>query len=374
MGTAKVLHILHAFKAGGLENGLVHIINGSPVHLQHELCVMTEIGDFRHRLQRPVVFHELGKRPGNDPSVALRIRKIISESRPQIVHTRNWAAFDGVLAALFTPGVRVIHGEHGRDLSDPEGLNRRRNVFRRLMQFRVDKFVAVSADLLRWLRDVIHIKPAKLQLITNGVDTNRFCPGRKPGLREKLGLTTDDFIVGSIGRLDPVKNHEGLIRAIHQLEQRGRRLRLMIIGDGPNKQNLELLVKARQWNDQPFLMPAQLAVEDFYGLFDIFVLNSFAEGMSNTILEAMACGLPTICTNIGGNSELIENDRSGKLVPVEDESLLATKISEYQDSAELRQTHGGYARKQVVEHHSLDRMISKYVQLYGAANPNLAPL
>jgi sugar transferase (PEP-CTERM/EpsH1 system associated) len=356
--------VVHSFAAGGLENGLVNIINGSPQDLCHELCLLTKSDDFLQRLNREVAVHSLNKRPGHDWVVLSKILEIIWRRRIDLVHTRNWAAFDGVVAALPLVRVGVIHSEHGRDLQDPDGLNKRRNLLRRLMQFRVSRFVAVSADLLGWLSEVVRIAPGKLQLIPNGVDTLRFCPTRRPQLRAQLEITPDDFVVGSVGRLDPVKNHEGLIRSVHLLQQRGLRARLVIVGDGPNRQRLEGLVGSLSWISAPVLLGNQMEVETLYGMFDVYVLNSFAEGMSNTLLEAMASGLPTVCTRAGGNSELIQDERTGKLIPIGDDEALSAKLAEYQASAELRHEHGSLARKFVEEHHSLNRMVGQYVDLY----------
>src|SRR5437763_7616120 len=154
--TIRILHVLHAFSAGGLENGIVNIINGSPEHLVHELCLLSKSGEFVDRLKRPVVVHEMNKNSGNSVGIIFKLRSLFQARDFDVIHTRNWAAFDGVMAACFTPKPVLIHGEHGRDISDPEGKVYRRNLARRLLAFRARKFVAVSKDLYSWLKQTVH--------------------------------------------------------------------------------------------------------------------------------------------------------------------------------------------------------------------------
>ena len=365
-GSIKILHVLHAFSAGGLENGIVNLINRSPEKLQHELCLLSRGGDFLNRLKRPVVYYELHKQPGNDLGIVLRIREILLKSKADIVHTRNWAAFDGVLASCLAPRVALLHGEHGRDITDPEGLNKRRNLLRRLFRFRIQKFVVVSENLRRWLTEVVRVPKEKLVFIPNGVDTERFQPSCGSGLRQELGIGRDEFVVGSIGRLDPVKNHLGLLRAVEILSRQGIRVRLVIVGDGPEQPRLEEFLRSKSIKPAPILLGYRSDVPELYRLFDLFVLNSIAEGMSNTLLEAMASALPIICTAVGGNVELVADGERGRWVPAANDEALAGRISEYLKSVELRRAHGDESRKFVESRFSLRQMVERYFELYQA--------
>src|SRR5262245_33474267 len=163
----RVLHVLHAFSAGGLENGVVNIINRSPEHLVHELCFLTRSGEFIKRLSRPVIYHELNKGQGNSVGVIFKLAELFKKRRIDVIHTRNWGAFDAVLAACLTPRPALLHGEHGRDIADPAGLVYRRNVARRALAFRAKKFVAVSSDLYDWLKKTVGIPERKLTFIPN---------------------------------------------------------------------------------------------------------------------------------------------------------------------------------------------------------------
>jgi len=362
--TVKVLHVLHAFTHGGLENGIVNIINGSPEEIEHQLCLLAAGGEFLQRLRKPVRCYELHKKPGNSLKVILDLARVIRGSGADIVHTRNWAAFDGVIAACLSPGVAVLHGEHGRDMSDPWGTNRRRNLARRIFSPRIRRFTTVSQDLVRWLTDVVGIPAGKIVLIPNGVDTDRFRPHRDPALRKELGIDEHQFVVGTVGRLDRVKNHAGMMRAVARMREPFGRIRLVIVGEGPERSNLEKLRRELGLGDTVMLAGFRADVHRFYGLFDVFVLNSFAEGMSNTLLEAMSSGLPVICTPVGTATEMVADGKRGRLVPLDDDSALAGAIAAYRENCFLRESHGNAARLFIVRQHSLSVMIVLYGRLY----------
>jgi sugar transferase (PEP-CTERM/EpsH1 system associated) len=362
--TIRILHVLHSFSAGGLENGVVNIINRSPEHLDHELCFLSKGGEFLHRLDRPVRYHELHKRPGNDVRAILRLRECLRNRNIDIVHTRNWGGLDGVLAACLTPRLTVIHGEHGREIDDPDGMNRKRILARRALAFRARKFVAVSQEIYRWLQVSVGIRSSKLAFIPNGVDTRRFQPGRDVALRRALGISDDEFVVGSVGRLDPVKNYRGLIEAVRQLNKEGLRVRLVIAGEGPERIELESLLNGAPFFPAPLLLGHRRDSDVLYRTFDTFVLNSIAEGMSNAILEAMASGLQVICTAVGGNVDLVSHDKSGHLIPPNDPRALMDAIRESIARPEIRSRQALNARTFIVDNFSLERMVDRYASLY----------
>ena len=359
----RILHVLYAFSAGGLENGIVNIINRSPEHFHHELCLLSRSGEFVHRLMRPVVVHEMKQGQGNGLQIILRLRELFRSRAVDIVHTRNWAAFDGVMAACLTQRPVLIHSEHGRDISDPDGKVYRRNLARRLLAFRASKFVAVSKDLYTWLKQTVHIPSNKLAFIPNGVDTERFLPGRDIGLRRELGIAEDEFVIGTIGRLDPVKNHRGLIDAVQLLQNNGCAARLVIVGDGPLRQDLEQHLQTLSFTRPPLMLGYRPDTERFYRIFDAFVLNSFAEGMSNTLLEAMSSGLLIVCTAVGGNVELITHEQTGTFIrPGANEALM--HVLDRYSRLQSRLMYGANARRFAVENFSLRHMIDQYTSLY----------
>lgn len=343
---------------------MVHIINRAPDHLRHELCFLTCAGELMNRLRRPVPYHELHKKEHNDPAVPVRIAELIWRRRIDIVHTRNWAAFDGVLAALLAPRVRVIHGEHGRAIEDLDGCNPRRNRLRRWLRFRVWKFVAVSDELRNWLNQRVGIPEHSLVYIPNGVDAGHFRPARDPELRRDLGIGEHEFVVGAVGRLDPVKNHESLIEAAALLNSEGIAVRVVIVGDGPAREKVQAAARSASLALPPLFVGYQPDPSRFYRIFNAFVLPSLAEGMANTLLEAMASGLPAVCTSVGGNRELVRDGETGRQVPAGDSAALARALREYCENPEECRRHGERARALVEREYSLGSMVSRYTSLY----------
>lgn len=356
-----VVHVVHSLGVGGLENGVVNLVNGNWRGLRHAIICLTTAGPLRARLRSEVEVFVIGKRPGHDLLSVLRLARLLRRLRPRLVHSRNWATFDAVIAARLARVGAVVHGEHGRDITDPNGLDRRRNRIRRMCAPLVDRFVAVSADLRRWLVERVGIATDKVLTIPNGVDTERFAPSECGVPR-----AADRLVVGTVGRLDPVKDHVELLRAFHRVRARGRDAILLIVGDGPCRRDLEREVIALGLEARVVLVGEGSDVPDMLRGMDVFVLPSIAEGMSNTVLEAMATGLPIVATRVGGNPELIDDGVTGRLVPSRDPDALASALLDYLDDPYLRTIHGKSARERAVETFGLARMRAAYADLYDA--------
>ena len=359
----RIVHVVHSLAVGGLENGVVNLVNRSPAGIRHTVVCMTVTGAFASRLGADVEVQALGKASGHDPRTFLRLVHLLRRLRPHVVHSRNWATFDAVLAARLARVPTVIHGEHGRDMTDPEGRIRRRNWLRRASAPLVDRFVAVSEDLRRWLVDDVGLPRPKVVTIHNGVDTVRFAPADSTAARIALGLSPDTLVVGTVGRLDPVKGHATLVRAFAAVVRRVPAV-LVIVGDGPCRLELERLVVALGIARHVRLLGERADVPAVLDAVDLFVLPSFAEGLSNTLLEAMAMGLPVVVTRVGGNAELVEDGANGTHVPRHDPEALAAAMATYLEDANLRAVHGKSSRLRAVERFSLERMVAAYTALY----------
>lgn len=359
-----VTHVVHSLAVGGLENGLVNVVNGTPHDVRHRVVCMTTAGVFASRLRPGVKVTALGKAAGHDVRTFLRLVTLLRRERPDVVHSRNWATFDTVLAARLA-GVRVvIHGEHGRDMSDPEGRNRRRNRLRRACAPLVTRFVTVSDDLRGWLIRDVAVPARKVVTIHNGVDTVRFAPGDRAAARRALALPPDVPMVGTVGRLDPVKDHATLVRAFAAVAQRMPAAVLVIVGDGPCRRDLEQLVAELGLGPRVRLLGECKDVPVTLDAMDVFVLPSFAEGISNTLLEAMAMALPVVVTRVGGNPELVEDGVNGIHVPRRAPEALTAAITRYLEDDHLRAVHGKSSRLRAVDRFSLEQMTTAYTTLY----------
>jgi len=372
-----VAHIIHRFAVGGLENGLVNLINATArERYRHAIISLTDYTDFHNRIRQanvPVI--ALHKREGKDFRTHLRLWRVLRELRPAIIHTRNLPALEFLSIAALA-GVRGrIHGEHGRDTYDLDGSSQKYNLLRKAIHPFVSCYTAVSNDLTQWLGQLVGHQ--MVIHICNGVDIHQFYP--RTGARLPFGpggfVRDGTMVVGTVGRMHTVKDQLTLVRAfIHllQTEPRAREhLRLMMIGDGPLRIEAQKLLVEAGAADLAWLPGERTDIPELMRAIDLFVLPSIAEGISNTILEAMASGLPVIATNVGGNPELVEEGRTGLLVPASDPRAMAEAIRTYlYDPGKLIQ-HGRAGRKRAAEEFSIESMVNGYMAVYDAvlANP-----
>jgi sugar transferase (PEP-CTERM/EpsH1 system associated) len=356
-----IVHIVFRFDYGGLENGVTNVINGlSNDSFCHAVVALTEATDFKHRLEDNIPVYCLGKKPGKDLKAYFRLYKLLRTLRPTIVHTRNMGTMDCTLVAFLARVPIRIHGEHGWDIFDPDGTNPRYRRMRILLSRFVKRFVTVSEDLQRWLVGVVGIPEYKVQHICNGVDIERFRP-RVP--RDSV-RDHDDVVIGSVTRFSSIKDPLNLVEAFIALKRGGAPGRLVMIGDGELHQRAVRSLANAGLDAERSLpgsrddIPAQLHA------MDIFVLGSLREGISNTILEAMASGLPVVATDTGGNKELIASGVNGVLVPPGDRKALCDAIAGYVHNRKRCLDHGRASRDRVVSLFSIERMIDEYRSLY----------
>jgi sugar transferase (PEP-CTERM/EpsH1 system associated) len=244
-----------------------------------------------------------------------------------------------------------------------DGKNKKYNLLRRVSRSFVDAYIPLSMDLAMWLRDEIGVPERKIVQIYNGVDTHRFHPART----SRATLPLADFappgtiVIGSVGRLAAVKDPTTLVRAFVQLLDRvphGReRLRLVLVGDGPLRPTVERVLKDAEVQDISWLAGSREDIPELLRGFDVFALPSLAEGISNTILEAMATGLPVVATSVGGTPELVTDGASGRLVPPSDR---------YIDHPSLIAQHGQAGCQRVEHEFGIDKMVNRYQAVYDA--------
>ncbi|MDH5536559.1 MAG: TIGR03088 family PEP-CTERM/XrtA system glycosyltransferase [Betaproteobacteria bacterium] len=367
-----VAHVIYRLDVGGLENGLVNLINRIPAErFRHAIICLTDSSAFRQRLQRDdVPVFTLNKPSGNSPVTLYKLWRLLIRLRPDIVHTRNLAALEGTLpAALAGVSVRV-HGEHGRDIDDLDGRNARRQIIRRLFKPFVHHYIAVSRDLESYLQHKVGVPPSRIAQIYNGVDSERFHPAG--ARREEVPCAgfagPENFVIGTVGRMQAVKDQLTLARAFVQLMQNipgaEQWLRLVMIGDGPLRDRVRVLLADAGLEKFAWLPGERNDVAPIMRGFDLFVLPSLAEGISNTILEAMASGLPVLATDVGGNPELVEPGVTGTLVPRGDAERMARAMRAYAESTELCRRHGSEARRGVEHRFGMEAMVNAYMAVY----------
>lgn len=365
-----IAHILFSLDYGGLENGVVNLVNGLPEDaFRHTIIALTAASEFRRRITRPdVTVREIGKRPGKDPAAYLRLYRLLRTLRPQIVHTRNLSTIEGALIARVAGTPVRIHGEHGWDIYDPDGTNRKYRALRRLVKSSVTRYVALSQELERWLVDRIGVPATRVVRICNGVDTMRFRPrGTEPRLRlPERWRSPGSVIVGTVIRFSAIKDPLNLVEAFIRARRAppGTGLRLAMIGDGVLRADAQRMLQDANLADDAWLPGSRDDVPELMREFDVFVLGSRREGISNTVLEAMATGLPVIATKTGGNFELVQPEVTGLHVRLGDPEELAQALLHYATNSQLCARHGLAARARAEQEFSLPRMLADYEALY----------
>ena len=368
-----VLHLVYRFDTGGLENGVVNLINHMPAGAyRHAVVALTAVvPEFAARVRRDdVTFVSLNKSPGHGVKLYPRLYALFRELRPSIVHTRNLAALECQVPA-WAAGVPVrIHGEHGRDIDDPDGTVRRYQWMRRAYRPFVHHYVALSADLSGYLRERVGVPPGSVTQIINGVDSTRF-HAAPDGRLPLPGLPFTDpslFVVGTVGRMQTVKAQPLLARAfLRALELQPalrERMRLVMVGSGPLRAEAEAVLTQACLGELAWLPGERADVPEVMRALDCFVLPSIAEGISNTILEAMATALPVVATDVGGNRELVNPGHTGMLVPSQDvEAMAQALLALASDPAQARRM-GQAGRAEVERRFSLQAMVAGYQALY----------
>ncbi len=373
-----IAHVLFRFDVGGLENGVVNLLNHLPAHKwRHAVVALDDVSPaFRARVTcRDVEFHAVRKPPGHLLGQYPRLVRLFRTLRPAIVHTRNLAALEANVPAWIAGVAARVHGEHGWDVHDLDGTSNR---YRRVRQFYrpfVRHYIALSDQIATYLTDRVGIDRARISRIYNGVDTARFRPEPSASCSKVLPFTEHDlFVIGTVGRLQPVKDQIALVRALARLQAAPGRhfdhLRLVIVGEGPARAPLEAEIGRAGLEDRVWLAGSRDDIPELMRAFDVFALPSLSEGISNTILEAMSTGVPVIATRVGGNAELVADGITGTLVAPGDPEALASAIASYASSPERAVEHGAAGRRRAEERFSIESMVAAYDAVYERQLPS----
>ncbi len=367
-----VAHVIHHLVIGGMENGLVNLVNLLPSNrYRHAIICVEDFSDFRKRIRDPdLAVYALHRSRLRQWQVYSSLFQLFKKLRPAIVHSRNRSGLDSLLPALMA-GVPVrLHGEHGWDVDDIDGQNRKLRNLRRVHRPFVSRYVCVSRHLQQYMIDRVGVPPQRITQIYNGVDTSRFEARSDARHRPIVPRWADAprFVFGAVGRLQPVKNQISLLRAAKLLVSTYPRLRnevgVVIIGDGPERDRLHRYVQSEGLQDMVEFLGARDDVADLLPYVDVFVLPSFAEGISNTLLEAMACGVAVVATAVGGNVELVVDGRTGRLVAPDDDNALMLAMREMVDKRGFAVECGAAGRVRAQSTFSLGTMVDAYDALY----------
>jgi sugar transferase (PEP-CTERM/EpsH1 system associated) len=368
----KVLHLVHAFQTGGAEHVVLNLVRHGGKTVENFVCSLTGPNDLASELQgRGAGFHCLHKRPGNDPSLLTALSRLIGERQFDVVHSQNWGTYlEGLIAAKMLAKRRpaFIFAFHGKSLDEvSRGVPFRRRAAQRLANWMTDACVAPAVHMADEYARNIGIRRERIRVIYNGIDTTRFRPSES-GARAGLGLKNDDFVVGFVGRLDPVKDVRGLVSSFcvfrNSLPSSSKRACLLIIGDGEEREQALRVATEHGLGEAVVLTGARSDVARCMSAMDVYFQPSHYEGHSLTLLEAMASGLPVVSTAVGGTPEVVTEGRTGFLLRPGDYTAMARRLLELHADPVLRRSFGAAAREDVVRRFSVEAMVGNYERLY----------
>ena len=357
-----VLHVVLSLVPGGTERLVVDLVRGLRQRHRTSVCCLDEAGAWGEALRADGTHVSvLGRTPGFQPGLARRIAGIAAAQQATVLHCHQYTPFVyGALSRMFNPGVRVVFTEHGRLHNGPP--SRKRRAANAVLARLPDRVFAVSEDLKSHLV-AEGFRAADVDVVVNGIPVDVPHGDRaRADARARLGLAADEFVVGSVGRLHAVKDIPSLLDAYDQVAARRPRTRLLVIGDGP--ESAALADRARALRGHVEWLGHRADVAQLMPAFDVFVNSSIFEGVSLTLLEAMAAERPIVATRVGGTPQVVLDDVTGLLVPPRDASALAEAIESVAARPWNARVMGVAGRRRALTEFSFARMMETYSSVY----------
>jgi glycosyltransferase involved in cell wall biosynthesis len=361
--TIRVAHVLRSLEFGGAERLVVdlaaaHAASGG---IEPELVCLESFGPLEAEARRRGLRCTLiGRRGIRYLSAMGRLGRHFAGARPDIVHTHNFLAHVHAAPPARLANLPVIHTKHGKAVTSFSWSTR----FRRFLYGLADRIVVVSRETGESFRAKSGVGPAKLVVIHNGIDTSRFAGLDRARSRRETGLPPEATVFGCVSRLDPVKDHPAMLRAFAKIPARPPACMLVIVGDGPERGAVERVIEELGLGASVRLAGFRDNVPAYLGSFDLFLQLSREEGLSLTILEAAAAGVPIIASAVGGTGEIIEEGRTGTLVAAGDVDGLAAAMARFLDARAPFASMARRARETVEADFSLAGMAGRYEELY----------
>jgi sugar transferase (PEP-CTERM/EpsH1 system associated) len=355
------MHVVYALQPGGMEFGVLKLVNGlSPDRIANAVCSTNPAGDMKALLQPNAALFELRRRAGNDPRLVRDLYRLFKRERPDIVHTHAWGTLvEGLLAARMAGVPVVVHGEHGT-----LQLRARQRWVQRRAWAAADQVLSVSSRLAERMAAETRFPLDRIRVIRNGVDLTRFGGRNRAAARAALQLDAGTRVAVAVGRLVPVKDHSSLLEAAELMARQSRGFTLLLAGDGPLRSALTERANALGLSDFVRVLGHRADIEVVLNAADVFVQSSVSEGLSNTILEAMASALPVVATRVGGADEMVEQGVTGLLVEPSSAPALAAALGSLLFDAPRARTMGEAGRIRAESEFSLGGMMRRYEALY----------
>lgn len=361
----RVLHVIQNLNYGGMERLIAEIVRRmDPQRFEPHVLALQFLGRFSDGLSDVATLHVAGPMTRLSMLRPASLSNRIAAIAPGAVHTHSGVWYKASLAARMAGVPKIIHTEHGRAKPDP--LKSR--IVDSLAAVRTDVVVAVSDQLGEQLIASRIAPPTRVRVVRNGVDIDAFKPRVDDGaLRRVLGIPLGVPVLGSIGRLEPIKGYEVMIeamrRAVHQWKD-GPAPVLVIAGEGSERPRLERLIDDYSLRNNVRLLGWRDDAHALHSMFTLFTMSSHSEGTSVSLLEAMSAGLCPVVTDVGGNRAVLGERLIHRLVPPATPGALAGAWMDALQQKERSREDGLTARRQVASAFDLGSMVHAYEQLY----------
>jgi len=363
--TRRVLQVVLRLTPGGTEHLVLEICR----RIRHEfavtVCCLDDEGEWAADLRADgIEVIALRRQPGFRPSVGRQIAALAADRNIELLHCHQYSPFVyGWIASRLNRRLKVVYTEHGR-LSDAPPSWKRQLVNPLLSRFR-GEIVAVSHELRDYML-ASRFAADRVGVIHNGIE-----PGAAPSFADRmrarrlLGIDDTAFVVMAVARLDPVKDFPTLIDAFAIVRSQLPRARLVIVGDGPERARLEACAARADVAGSVDLVGFRSGVRQLLPAADLYVSSSISEGISITILEAMAAKVAVVATAVGGTPEVLRTAADGGiLVPRRDAAQLAAAIASMERDAASRAAVAAAGRRRLESAFTIDRMIGDYMRTY----------
>lgn len=363
----RVAFVLHVMQVAGAEV-LVHETIRRLGHriVPHVYC-LDAIGQLGHQLiQSGVPVVSFDRQPGLDRAMFGRIATALKADAIDVIHAHQYTPFfySAIAARLAGTGARVVFTEHGRHFPDVVSW-KRRWTNRLVLRHFADAITAVCDFSARALVEKDGFPAGSITTIPNGIDFSRYRDVEERGaIRQRLGLQADRRYVTIVARFHPVKDHATLLRAFSLVARQLSDVDLLLVGDGPERGNLEAQARALDLEGRIHFVGIQRNVPEWLHASDVFVLSSVSEAASITLLEAMACARPVVVTAVGGNPELVREGQDGYLVPRGDAAAMADRLALLLQDPERASAMGRSGRTRVLDEFQIETTISRYGELF----------
>jgi sugar transferase (PEP-CTERM/EpsH1 system associated) len=360
-GQRHVMQVVHSLARGGSERLACDLSLGlDPSRVRSSVCALDKDGPLREDLTRAgIPAFVIGRRPGFDWPVILRLHRLFRDNRVDVVQTHhlNQLVYSGLGARL--AGAAIVHVEHEYFSLQRRSAKRRL----RLLAPLCHRVVAVGEEIRDFLVREVGLRRSKVVVIRNGVDLARYVP-QKRGAPEALGLPRDGELIGHVARLEAEKDQESLLRAFRIVLDARPNVYLVIVGDGSQRGDLERTAARLGIGARVRFLGPRAEVAEILPHLKVFVLSSVNEGLPLAVLEAMACGRPVVATAVGEIPRVVEHGITGFTVAPRDPAALAASVRAVLDHPHWAACMGEAARQSIERAFSLTRVVQQYQVLY----------